>query len=141
MDSKLGGPYLSSAVLCEKVLNEKDHVFSLIRIVDRVTINYEDDSGESELPLTPINIMFFISFQSGSYGGKKTLNLEFIQPNGARREKLEVPLLFQPSQSNNLVVEFDSKTNQEGLHWFVLKLDEVEFTRVPLTVNFRLRTR
>ena len=31
------GPYLSAALLCEKVLEEKDGVKSAIRIIDRVT--------------------------------------------------------------------------------------------------------
>jgi hypothetical protein len=30
-----GGPYLNAALLCEKVLQERDGVLSIIRIIDR----------------------------------------------------------------------------------------------------------
>src|SRR5258707_12307085 len=36
--SPSNGPYLSYAVVCEKMLREADNVVSLIRIIDRVTV-------------------------------------------------------------------------------------------------------
>jgi len=37
------GPYLIAAVLCEKVLQEKDETVSIIRMVDRITLTTHDD--------------------------------------------------------------------------------------------------
>jgi hypothetical protein len=43
------GPYVLTAVVCEKVLREGDNVLSLIRIVDRITVLTSDPSAGTEL--------------------------------------------------------------------------------------------
>ncbi len=36
--SENSGPYLIAALLCEKVLQEKDGIISVIRMIDRITL-------------------------------------------------------------------------------------------------------
>ena len=49
-----GGPYWATAVLCEKVLEEKDGVQSLIRVVDRITDLDQRPQLDTQFFLCPV---------------------------------------------------------------------------------------
>ncbi|MGH9740926.1 MAG: hypothetical protein ACRD51_01105, partial [Candidatus Acidiferrum sp.] len=50
-----GGPYLQMACFCEKVLNEKDGVLSIIRVIDRLTVNASGPDSPEQMPAGQIN--------------------------------------------------------------------------------------
>ena len=52
MPSTSDGPYLAAAFLCEKVLQEKDEAVSIIRIIDRVTLE------EQLLTRIPLRVLY-----------------------------------------------------------------------------------
>lgn len=60
------GPYLTAALLCEKVLQEKDETVSVIRMLDRITLTVPASLSPETLPPLPLNLMLFLSFKSGS---------------------------------------------------------------------------
>jgi hypothetical protein len=53
------GPYLVAALLCEKVLQEKDETVSIIRMIDRVTLTAPASLSPETLPPLPINPTLF----------------------------------------------------------------------------------
>ncbi len=68
---RTGGPYLVHAAICEKVLQEPDGVLSLIRVIDRVTVNLQTTSVSGiEAPVLPqplpFLLTFAVSFKSGT---------------------------------------------------------------------------
>ena len=76
-----GGPYLDSALICEQALWEKkDSALSLIRLVNRLTIEGPFEPGQNyALPLH-----LFVSFKAGGVEGKMKLSLYLITPSGKR---------------------------------------------------------
>jgi hypothetical protein len=48
------GPYLIAALICEKVLQEKDGTVSIIRMVDRVTLTTQAALSPETLPPIPV---------------------------------------------------------------------------------------
>jgi hypothetical protein len=51
------GPYLAAAILCEKVLQEKDETISIIRMVDRISVTVNASEAPETMPPTVINII------------------------------------------------------------------------------------
>ena len=75
------GPYLSSALLCEKVLVENDGVKSAIRIVDR--INHSPIVSDTAEAMKPFDLPLFLllKFKSGSARGPMLLKVRFNAPS------------------------------------------------------------
>ena len=48
--SAMPGPYITMATFCEKVLQEADGVLSVIRIIERVTLQANAAGAPAELP-------------------------------------------------------------------------------------------
>ena len=60
------GPHLAAALLCEKVLQEKDGVLSFIRVVDRFGVQ-EPQPGKAP---EPIQATLVVTFKAGDTFGK-----------------------------------------------------------------------
>jgi hypothetical protein len=65
MDS--GGPYLNAALLCEKVLHEKDEVLSVMRIIDRIIVQALSVGGPvpDSLPPSVASFHLLLVLKSG----------------------------------------------------------------------------
>jgi len=78
---RLDGPYLAIAVLCERVLEEKDGVLSLIRIVERFNI-----AGPSaSMQPTVVSPMLVIGLKAGMFRGQAMLEVQPVLPSGESR--------------------------------------------------------
>lgn len=69
MTSESRGPFLAVAVLCEKVLEEKDGVLSAIRMVDRIVQTAIGPAAPEEMPPVPVNLTALVCFKSGGGSG------------------------------------------------------------------------
>ena len=81
----LDGPYLTIAVLCEKVLEEKDGVPSLIRIVERFNITGQAPSMQP----TVISPMLVIGLKAGIFRGQAVIQVQPVPPSGRARHPEE----------------------------------------------------
>ncbi len=134
------GPYVSAALLCEKVLIEQDNTPTLVRVIDRlitntITINIGNPQGPTppQPEVEPFNLTLFISFKSGDARGKSTVKIELEAPNGIKRPPQELPVLFEGEDRGvNLILPFKMKPDMEGLYWFNISLDDEFITRIPL---------
>ena len=54
------GPYLISAVICEKILQEKDETISIIRIVDCLAVTVSTLGSPETMPTTTVNLYMLI---------------------------------------------------------------------------------
>ncbi len=131
------GPYLEMAVLCERVLEERDGALSLIRLVDRFTIHRPAPApGEYVVPPS-ISVVAVVGFKSGAARGRHQLRLSLEYPDGMIHSRLEVPLLLEgEDRGARALVPIQLLAEQEGIYWIRVALDEAEFTRVPLRVAF-----
>lgn len=130
------GPYVVAAVLCERVLEEKDGVLTAVRIVDRTTIA-APEGAELVVALTAL-----ISLKPGKAVGRYTIGLRPEAPSGMQLPALAAPINFEGGEGDrgvNLVLPLQMQA-EEGLYWFdVLWIDdrastETVLTRMPLRV-------
>ena len=131
-----GGPYLLTAVFCEKVLHERDGVLSLIRVVDRWNI-----AGPSEtMPPTTIQTVLYMSFKSGIFRGPADITVKPIGPNGnALRTIAQQQVNFEGDDDRgiNLNVNMGFPVTEPGLYWFEIAVGEEVLTRTPLRILYQ----
>jgi hypothetical protein len=53
-------PHVSVATFCDRIMQEKDNVYSLIRLIDTISINATEDA----LPQASLNLTAFILLKS-----------------------------------------------------------------------------
>jgi hypothetical protein len=70
-----GGPYLQTAVLCEKVLQEQDGVLSLVRIVDRIISTALGPDPPEDMPPVAVNLTAVIVLKSGQAPAHRILTV------------------------------------------------------------------
>lgn len=139
MVEELGGPYLSAAVLCEKVLQEKDGVTSVIRIVDRLILTASGPIPPEQMPAMTVQLTAFVAFKSGLAKGSYTVKLvvkdEQGQPKGP--EAL-LPIFFEgDDRGANLIVNMAFRVEKDGLYWFDVLLNGRLMTRMPLRIVYQ----
>jgi len=131
----LKGPYLAAAFLCEKVLIEKDNVFSIVRIVDRIKIRSTEFDN---MPPGEIGLTAFIAFKAGSAKGKYTLKIKPEGPN-FRLQEYAQHINFEGKEENkgsNFVININTVVDKEGLYWFNLFLNDKFISRMPLKIVY-----
>lgn len=138
MTTESSGPYLVAALLCEKVLQEKDETISVIRIIDRITLTVSALGSPETIPSTTINLSALISLKSGSAKGRGTVKLRVETPSGLKLPDQLLPVLFEGDDRGvNLIIAFNMVIDQEGVYWFDILLDEQLFTRIPLRILYQ----
>ena len=95
MTNPPNGPYLNAALICEKVIQEKDEVTSIIRIVDRVILTTTASFSPEKIPPTTLDLYAFLSFKSGSARGRHTIKWVTEAPSGIRSPEQLLPALFE----------------------------------------------
>ncbi|MGB8346664.1 MAG: hypothetical protein WCD86_17385 [Ktedonobacteraceae bacterium] len=132
------GPYLIAAILCEKVLQEKDETVSIIRMIDRVTLTVPASISPETLPPLPLNLTLFLSFKSGSAKGRNTIKLRIESPSGIKLPEQLLPILFEgEDRGANLILALNLVIDQEGVYWFDIFLEEELITRIPLRMIYQ----
>jgi hypothetical protein len=131
-----GGPHLSAAFLCEKVLREPDGVLSFIRVVDRFIRPKQLPVGAQILPL---QVMAVASFKCGDLPtGHYKIKLRLNRPDPLAPPMIDVENdIFVEGGADHgfavvspLVLNLDS----EGLYWFDVYFEGRMVTRVPIRV-------
>ena len=131
-------PFLNAALICEKILEEKDSVVSAIRIIDRI---FRSPEGP-DIPETmePFNFGFtlYLLFKSGSARGSRQLKVTGIKPSGEKMPSFSQKIHFKGEDDQGIGVSLNigMKIDLEGLYWFDVELDDVRLTRVPLRVIY-----
>ena len=127
------GPYLSAAFLCEKVLEEKDGVKSVVRIVDRLT---HTAVGKMEPFGVPLSL--FIRFKSGHARGASPLRINLIKPSGESLPPFQVQVYFEGEEDRgvDLVMNLTIPIEMEGMYMFEIYLQEELLTKVPLRIIY-----
>lgn len=133
------GPHLSTAVLCETVLQESNGVLSLIRIVDRVTQTVVDPNAPEEMPPVVLNFKAVISFKSGEARGSYSVKLRPQDPSGQQLPSLDTPIHFEGEgdRGQNLIIDFRFRAEMAGLYWVDVLFEDDLITRMPMRVIYQ----
>jgi hypothetical protein len=137
--ARTGGPYLQLAALCEKVLTEQDGVLSLVRVIDRLTVNVQmiGPSGMEAPALVtpPVQLTLALAFKSGEYQGTLPLKVRIETPSSFKWPEFSVDLYFQGAEVGaNVIAPMQFPAQDEGIYWFVVELGDELMTRIPLRV-------
>ena len=138
MDS--GGPYLNAALLCERVLQEKDGVLSLIRLVDRVVITAVSTGGIAPdvLPPSVVSFHLLIVLKSGVYKGTAPVRLVIHSPSETQVGESSVDVFFEGDDRGvNLILPMQLQINEDGAYWISVFCMGTLFTRIPLRVVYQ----
>lgn len=131
----LSRPYLQVAALCEKHLEEKDGVISLIRIIDRFTIPGTDDV----MPPTILAFTIAVMFKAGNFRGRAEIGVQPISPSNTLMPEIKLTVQFRGEEEGgvNMMGLVKLQVTEEGLHWLVITLEGEEYTRVPMRVVYQ----
>lgn len=125
-------PYITAALLCERVLEEKNGSLSAIRIADRLEYRLE---GAPEGLKPAIAVSGLVCLKSGPVVGDHTVRMIVERPGGDRKEAYSFPVkLLGKDHGQNLIMNISLGIEREGLYWFDLLFDEDLLTRIPLMV-------
>jgi hypothetical protein len=139
------GPHLLTAVLCEKVIEDKEGVLSLIRIVDQVVQTATGPEAPEQMPPFVLhNLSMVIMLKAGQSRGRYALKLRPEDPGGVQLPPIEFPLQLQGGTSGvNIIAPLQLGVNHEGVYWFDVLFapgrdeDDQLITRVPLEIVYR----
>lgn len=133
-----GGPWLQAAVFCENVIQDREGVLSLIRVVDRVIIRAVGDTPPAEVPETEHELRMVVMLKSGDARGRRGLQVDMESPDGITR--VGPPISVQLEGGNrgmNVIVPMRLRLRWEGVHWVNVWLDDQLLTRMPLQVVYQ----
>jgi len=143
-------PWLATAVSCEKVLEEKDSAFTIVRVINRIGVTVHTVQPNAPTPTAadtraiaatlPFPLTGFLSFRApGKPSGPHSLRVLVHGPSGAITELASFPNAIKFAEGDqmfNVVLQFGLGFSAEGLYWFDVLLDESLVTRMPLQVVF-----
>jgi len=132
------GPFLQTAALCEKVLEEKDGVKSAIRMIDRVTRTLVSPTAVKEMEPFDHKFYLIIRFKKGRAQGNMKIRIDMVKPSG---EKLSLPaadIYFEGEEDHgvDVVADMTLKVEQTGIYWYRLFLDDIFITQMPLRIVY-----
>ena len=137
------GPYLSAALLCEKVLDEKDGVKSAIRIIDRITRTQIGPNPSMEMEPFDYSVVLLIKFKSGWARGVHTVKVQIAKPSGELTPEITNSVLFEGEEDRgiDIVGNMMIKLDQTGIYWIHVYLNDVKMTQIPLRVTYMPQVR
>jgi hypothetical protein len=137
-EGEMGGPYLTAALLCEKVLQEKDGIVSAIRVIDRIIATAQGSELPEQMPPVAVNVTVLIMLKSGEVQGSHTIRIQQVAPSGFRSPQLSWPIYLEGNDRGaNLIVQVAFEAKEEGLYWFDVYFKDDLLTRMPLRVVYQ----
>jgi len=135
-------PYLTAALFCERVLQEKDESITVVRIADKINYGVQFippvgvTAQSPPLPMKPvIDIQGLISIKSGPVTGDHALKIVTERPDGQRRDVATHPVkLLGKDHGVSLILHLGLIAELDGLYWFDVLFDDEVLTRVPLII-------
>ena len=135
-----GGPYLNAALLCEKVLQEKDEVLSVIRVIDRITITAMSSGAPipDTLPPSIVSFHVLLILKAGLFKGSAQVRLAIQSPgNQVVGETTMDVFLEGDDRGVNLVSLMQIQVQEDGLYWIDVTCAGQLFTRIPLRIIYQ----
>jgi hypothetical protein len=139
------GPYLNTAIFCERAIQERDGVLSLIRMIDKfiTAVAGPGPVVPDQMPPVPVNLTLVVILKPGEARGRFTVKVRPEAPSGLRLPEVEAPVSFSgaPDAAANLLFNVNMIATEEGVYWFDILLDDQLLTRTPLRIEYSpLRT-
>ena len=129
-----GGPYLSAALFCDQILEDRDGTLSAIRIIDTVTLKIAASTPPNQA--IPLSVAMLLTFKSGDSPGKHEIRVDMRSPAGKlkRGGPQTHELSEQPYGGVNLKMITTIMVKKGGVFWIEINLDGRRISRTPLNV-------
>ena len=130
-------PFVTLACICEKALQEKDDVLSIIRMVDVFYLRQID--GMPSGVATGIEFTVAVSLKSGQIKGTFKVGIVVRLPSGQVNELMEPqPVLLKGDEhGTNVVVRVILEAKEYGLYWFDVLWEGEVLTSIPLRLKVK----
>jgi len=130
-------PYLKLGTICERVLDEKDGVLSLIRIVDRFTITVTGKEPPDQLPRVLRLLTIIMSWVGGLGSHEAAFNI--ISPGGETQRSPQSWsfTLDAISRGHNIIITLPVSMPKEGVYWIEFILNDQVKSRIPFQVIYK----
>jgi hypothetical protein len=136
--SRNDGPFLALAIICERVLVERDDVMSLIRIFDQWIIKGPTEKMPSNT-VVPFNLV--LSFRAGRFRGAASVTIKETSPSDIvlweSTASVQFPIDKGDEQGSNLLASLNLAAAEEGIYWFEISLENHVITRIPLKIAYQ----
>jgi len=131
------GPYLSAALLCDRVLEEKDGTKSAIRVIDRLTHNVFEPNPPANMEPFDHKLTLFIRFKSGHARGIYSLKMNFVTPAGESSARtVNVNFEGEEDRGVDIIAPMQMRIEMQGIYWVEIFLGDDFMTRIPLRVVY-----
>lgn len=143
-------PYVTAALICEKVLQEKDGTLSAMRIVDRVQVKLleikpgvqgiaeaKDVTAEQKFA-AQIPLAALVCLKAGQAKTKFSITIDGVSPTQKTSRLFEIQVDFSETREEggqNVVLNLLLATQEVGVHWFDVRADGQLLSRIPLVIE------
>lgn len=133
------GPYIT-ALLCERVLEEKDGIKTAIRIIDRVTHVRVGPDAPSTLEPFDYQLSLLIKLTSGATRGLYSVAVHLVKPSGESKEVVRQAVNFEGDDDRvgDIVGQMKMRIEMTGVYWFEIFLDDRGRTELLTRLPFRV---
>ena len=133
------GPYIT-ALLSEKVLEEKDGIKTAVRIIDRVTHVRVGPDAPPTLPGFDYALALLIKLTAGSTRGLYSVVVHLVAPSGESKEVLRQSVNFEggDDRGGDIVAQLQMRIDMTGVYWFEILLDDQGRTELLTRLPFRV---
>ncbi len=141
MDS--GGPYINAGLICEKVLQERDGVLSVVRIIDRITVTVAAAQGAAPDTIPPGIAQFtlLVVLKAGVFKATAPVSVIVHSPSGGDIGQWSTDVFFEGDDRGiNLVAPMQMQVSEDGLYWVDVSCANQLLTRIPLRVVYQRLT-
>lgn len=136
--SETDGPFLTAALFCERVLEEKDGVTSIIRIVDRIVTQATGVDPPERMPPLQAMLTLVVSLKSGFAKGSYSVTIQGTTPTGRSLAPVALPVLLEGDDRGvGLVGVLNLQLEEDGLYWFDVRFERRLLSRIPLRVVYQ----
>jgi len=133
------GPFLN-AVLCEKILEEKDGLKTAVRILDQLNRGATGVGQSPPAIMEPFEypIGLLIRIKAGAARGMYAINVRVLKPNNEMAGEINHPIhLPGPDDAGiDIVLNAEMHFDQVGTWWFDIYVGEERWMRLPLRVVY-----
>jgi hypothetical protein len=134
------GPYLTAALICEKVIVGKDDVVTVMRIMDSTIIVLPEGTPAdfpSDEHRIPVTFDHLVCLKTGKSPGPHTVRIDMVSPSGKENEGPPFAIVLPPEEHGGANITFHQTVYMKhgGLFHFSVFIDDQLATRIPFRID------
>jgi len=130
-------PYLKYGVTCEKVLQEKDGVLSLIRIIDKFVLTITGKEPPNELPPEVAPLTIVMGWAGGL--GSHEASFSITRPDGTTQKSPQTWSFHLDAlhRGHSIILSVPVEVTKAGVYWIEFILNGEVKGRTPFQVVYQ----